>query len=164
MVYMLVEMRGPLPWDRCHDKQQIGKIKKECADDDLLHKCPPQMAEITSHLREIDYYTRPDYLRMYSVFEDIMNVNGIKHSDLFDWEIEKRPAGHGAQSTEKVNKTGKFRKRISKIITVSEDVSMQKTSKTSVASSAAVEGTQDEAEEKQTPFSTKEFEKNELGF
>uniref|UniRef100_A0A914YR93 Protein kinase domain-containing protein n=1 Tax=Panagrolaimus superbus TaxID=310955 RepID=A0A914YR93_9BILA len=168
MVYMLVEMRGPLPWDRSHDKHQIGKIKKDVTDEDLLLKCPPQMLEITAHLRELDYYIRPDYLRIYSIFEDMMNVNGIKYSDLYDWEIERRPKGYGtAGSTDKL-KGGKLRRKISKILTVSEDVSMQKTSHVGEAQvSASINdktSMQDESDEKQPPFSAEEFEKNELGF
>lgn len=50
MIFLLVEMRGALPWDHIRDKHEIGKIKNETSDEQLLHKCAPKMMRIVQHL------------------------------------------------------------------------------------------------------------------
>ncbi|VDN08131.1 unnamed protein product [Thelazia callipaeda] len=74
MVYILVEMRGPLPWDNIRGKDEIGKAKFQTLDTTLCRNSPKEMLDITSHLRTLDYYTRPDYSliydRLYSVMQN----------------------------------------------------------------------------------------------
>uniref|UniRef100_A0AC34Q664 Protein kinase domain-containing protein n=1 Tax=Panagrolaimus sp. JU765 TaxID=591449 RepID=A0AC34Q664_9BILA len=86
MVYVLVEMRTPLPWERITDKKEIGKMKETVTDRQLCLDCPVQMLDITAHLRSLNYYTRPDYLLIYKKFDEILKQGNFKLSDPYDWE------------------------------------------------------------------------------
>lgn len=65
----MAEMRSPLPWEKFRDKHEIGRVKKATSDEKLLVNSPSQMLEITAHLRELDYYKRPDYAKIYQIFD-----------------------------------------------------------------------------------------------
>uniref|UniRef100_A0A7E4ZUJ5 Protein kinase domain-containing protein n=1 Tax=Panagrellus redivivus TaxID=6233 RepID=A0A7E4ZUJ5_PANRE len=167
MVYVLAEMRGPLPWDQIRDKHEIGRIKKSTSDDKLLAKCPYQMKEIANHLRELTYFNRPDYQLIYTIFEDIMHEHKIKFSDPLDWEI----LGYGpnavppaiAMDFDKM-KPGKMRKKISRIQSVAEDPSVHKTSATTTTTTSKAGTESKDASEEGSPFNRNEFDKNEMGF
>uniref|UniRef100_A0AC34F9K3 Protein kinase domain-containing protein n=1 Tax=Panagrolaimus sp. ES5 TaxID=591445 RepID=A0AC34F9K3_9BILA len=157
MVYVLAEMRGPLPWDQLRDKHEIGKKKKATSDETLLSKCPPPMLEIAKHLRDLDYYKRPDYAKIYHILDGIMVDLGVKHADQFDWELLPN---YNQLTTEK--KPSRAARR-TKIITVSEDVSIAKTTESSGKHRKDPTVQSEESDDK-PPFNPAEFEKNELGF
>ncbi|KAI6209831.1 putative serine/threonine-protein kinase K06H7.1 [Aphelenchoides besseyi] len=52
MIYLLAEMRGPLPWDQLRDKHDIGAAKNKTTDEQLLEHSPPELLKITAHLRD----------------------------------------------------------------------------------------------------------------
>uniref|UniRef100_A0AC35FKS6 Uncharacterized protein n=1 Tax=Panagrolaimus sp. PS1159 TaxID=55785 RepID=A0AC35FKS6_9BILA len=66
------------------------------------------MLEIATHLRQLDYYTRPDYLLIYKKFDEIMKAGKFKWSDPYDWE--------------KPSATGTLTKKILRTLSVSEEV------------------------------------------
>ncbi|CAJ0577564.1 unnamed protein product, partial [Mesorhabditis spiculigera] len=44
----------------------------------LLYNCPVQLLEYAEHLRELNYYTRPNYRKLYETLADVMNDGGFK--------------------------------------------------------------------------------------
>uniref|UniRef100_A0A7E4WB58 Protein kinase domain-containing protein n=1 Tax=Panagrellus redivivus TaxID=6233 RepID=A0A7E4WB58_PANRE len=112
LIYVIVELRGALPWERLTDKKEIGKAKLATSDRRLMMNCPVQMLDIATHLRTLDYYTRPDYLLIYKKFEEVMKAGGFKHSDPFDWE---KP---GAAST--------LTRKLRRTLSISEEVPSEK--------------------------------------
>uniref|UniRef100_F1L856 Serine/threonine-protein kinase n=1 Tax=Ascaris suum TaxID=6253 RepID=F1L856_ASCSU len=89
MVYVLVEMRGPLPWNRIRKKHKVGKMKTSTPDEELFRFSPRELIDIAAHLRTLDYYKRPDYLFIYNKFASVMSKCHYRYSDPFDWEEPK---------------------------------------------------------------------------
>uniref|UniRef100_A0A914Q0E9 Protein kinase domain-containing protein n=1 Tax=Panagrolaimus davidi TaxID=227884 RepID=A0A914Q0E9_9BILA len=146
MVYVLAEMRGPLPWNQIRDKEELGKIKKATPDEKLLAKCPSKMIDITTHLRQLDYFKRPDYGKIYHILDGIMLDLEIKHSDKFDWEKQL----NDSQLTKLVKKPSSTPKSPK-----TADISVKGATDPTV---------QSEEYEDKPPFTAAEFEKNELGY
>ncbi|KAI6204948.1 putative serine/threonine-protein kinase K06H7.1 [Aphelenchoides besseyi] len=67
MVYLMAEMRGPLPWDQLRDKHEIGATKNKTTDEQLLEHSPPELLKITAHLRSLDYFKRPNYKLIFDI-------------------------------------------------------------------------------------------------
>ncbi|CAD6189755.1 unnamed protein product [Caenorhabditis auriculariae] len=109
MLYLLAELRGPLPWSSFADKKVVGEQKRLYSDDALLQNSPTEMLEIAQYLRTLTYYNRPDYLKIYNLFLSIMDKGKFKWSDPFDWELldkkkEKRSLSKALTPTRSVSK------------------------------------------------------------
>ncbi|VDO42552.1 unnamed protein product [Onchocerca flexuosa] len=78
MVYVLVEMRGPLPWDNIRGKDEIGMAKFQTLDTTLCRNSPKELLDITTHLRTLDYYTRPNYFYIYERLHNVMQKFNYK--------------------------------------------------------------------------------------
>uniref|UniRef100_A0A9J2Q1I6 Protein kinase domain-containing protein n=1 Tax=Ascaris lumbricoides TaxID=6252 RepID=A0A9J2Q1I6_ASCLU len=89
MLYVLAEMRGPLPWDRVRGKEEIGKVKEATSDMKLCRNSPKEILDIAIHLRSLNYYTRPDYLLIYNKLAAVMSKCHYRYSDPYDWEKTK---------------------------------------------------------------------------
>lgn len=91
MIYVLAEMRGPLPWDLLmfdfyvffksitsktifREEKEIGAMKAATSDKQLLSRSPLEMLPIIEHLRTLDYYKRPDYKLIFNILFQIMKV------------------------------------------------------------------------------------------
>ncbi|KAK0404972.1 hypothetical protein QR680_017733 [Steinernema hermaphroditum] len=92
MLYVLAEMRSPLPWSHLREKREVGKLKQSTSDAKVLAKCPVQMLEIVKHVRELGYYNRPDYLKIYRILNNIMATYNYKFLDPYDWDLINKPA------------------------------------------------------------------------
>ncbi|KAF8357352.1 hypothetical protein PRIPAC_92347 [Pristionchus pacificus] len=86
MLYVMVELRGKLPWSNLHDKKELAAAKRAVDDNTLFSKCPNQLRDFAAHLRILDYWTRPDYLLLYKSLTDGMTEGGYKFSDPWDWQ------------------------------------------------------------------------------
>uniref|UniRef100_A0A1I7ZED1 Protein kinase domain-containing protein n=1 Tax=Steinernema glaseri TaxID=37863 RepID=A0A1I7ZED1_9BILA len=162
MLYVLAEMRGPLPWNHLREKKEVGLAKAATSDVRLLAKCPIQMLEIPKHLRELGYYSRPDYLLIYNTLNGVMNTYGYKLMDPYDWETLP------SDSALKPISPSIF----SKIRTI-EDNSGEKTlevvspargPKGSNKNSRYPEPTGEEKEDESVKYTPEDFAKNEIGF
>ncbi|CAJ0561472.1 unnamed protein product, partial [Mesorhabditis spiculigera] len=79
------------PRSKClfSDKKEVAEVKRSTADKMLLYNCPVQLLEYAEHLRELNYYTRPNYRKLYETLADVMNDGGFK----YDWErVAVRPS------------------------------------------------------------------------
>ncbi|XP_048340093.1 tau-tubulin kinase 2 isoform X2 [Sphaerodactylus townsendi] len=87
LFYMLVEfVVGQLPWRKIKDKEQVGSIKERYDHRLMLKHLPQEFNTFLDHISVLDYFTRPDYQLLMSVFDNSMKNFGVTESDPFDWE------------------------------------------------------------------------------
>ncbi|XP_030011632.1 tau-tubulin kinase 1 isoform X2 [Sphaeramia orbicularis] len=87
LFYMLVEFAvGQLPWRKIKDKEQVGQIKERYDHRMLLKHMPSEFNVFLDHVQALDYYTKPDYQLLMSVFENSMKERIITENEPFDWE------------------------------------------------------------------------------
>uniref|UniRef100_A0A803J3S8 non-specific serine/threonine protein kinase n=1 Tax=Xenopus tropicalis TaxID=8364 RepID=A0A803J3S8_XENTR len=87
LFYMLVEFAvGQLPWRKIKDKEQVGMIKEKYDHRMLLKHMPSEFHLFLEHISTLDYFTKPDYQMIMSVFESSMKERGITENEAFDWE------------------------------------------------------------------------------
>ncbi|XP_071971750.1 tau-tubulin kinase 2 isoform X2 [Engystomops pustulosus] len=87
LFYMLVEfVVGQLPWRKIKDKEQVGSIKERYEHRLMLKHLPPEFHVFLEHISGLDYFTKPDYQLLISVFDSSMKTYGVVESDPFDWE------------------------------------------------------------------------------
>ncbi|KAI4901774.1 hypothetical protein NFI96_013653 [Prochilodus magdalenae] len=87
LFYMLVEFAvGQLPWRKIKDKEQVGQVKERYDHRMLLKHMPSEFHIFLDHVLTLDYYTKPDYQLLMSVFENSMKERIITENELYDWE------------------------------------------------------------------------------
>ncbi|XP_067311706.1 tau-tubulin kinase 1 [Pseudorasbora parva] len=87
LFYMLVEFTvGQLPWRKIKDKEQVGQIKERYEHRMLLKHMPAEFHVFYDHVLDLDYYTKPDYQLLMSVFENSMKERVITENEPYDWE------------------------------------------------------------------------------
>uniref|UniRef100_A0A4W3JZJ7 Tau tubulin kinase 2 n=1 Tax=Callorhinchus milii TaxID=7868 RepID=A0A4W3JZJ7_CALMI len=87
LFYMLVEfVVGQLPWRKIKDKEQVGLIKEKYEHRLMLKHLPSEFVLFLDHVLCLDYFTKPDYQLLMSVFDSSIKANGVVDSDPFDWE------------------------------------------------------------------------------
>ncbi|KAJ1078943.1 hypothetical protein K5549_013246 [Capra hircus] len=87
LFYMLVEfVVGQLPWRKIKDKEQVGSIKERYDHRLMLKHLPPEFSIFLEHISSLDYFTKPDYQLLTSVFDNSIKAFGVIESDPFDWE------------------------------------------------------------------------------
>ncbi|VDM42001.1 unnamed protein product [Toxocara canis] len=172
MLYVLAEMKGPLPWDKVRGDDQIGNVKRATSDSDLFHHSPEELIDanvlfqIAAHVRSLDYFSRPDYHFIYRKLAEVMSKRNYKQvfivhlfSDPFDWEKENPPHQQNIRhkSKPKSRPSTESRSTESKKATSIGDT-QQKAFRCATPRS---QGTTDSEEDL---FQEADFEKNELGF
>uniref|UniRef100_A0AAY4EUB9 Protein kinase domain-containing protein n=1 Tax=Denticeps clupeoides TaxID=299321 RepID=A0AAY4EUB9_9TELE len=87
LFYMLVEfMVGQLPWRKVKDKEQVGNMKETYDHRLMLKHLPADFSIFLDHISSLDYYTKPDYKLLMSVFENSMKNFSVLENDPYDWE------------------------------------------------------------------------------
>ncbi|XP_078262326.1 tau-tubulin kinase 2-like isoform X2 [Rhinoraja longicauda] len=87
LFYMLVEfVVGQLPWRKIKDKEQVGLIKEKYDHRLMLKHLPQEFSIFLEHVLCLDYFTKPDYQLLMSVFDSSIKAHGVVDSDPFDWE------------------------------------------------------------------------------
>lgn len=87
LFYMLVEfVVGQLPWRKIKDKEQVGLIKEKYDHRLMLKHLPQEFSVFLEHVLCLDYFTKPDYQLLMSVFDSSIKAHGVVDSDPFDWE------------------------------------------------------------------------------
>ncbi|CAI5441136.1 unnamed protein product [Caenorhabditis angaria] len=87
MIYLLAELRGPLPWATQSDKRIVGEMKRLHTDEVILQNSPTEFLEIAAHLRTLTYFHRPDYFKIYMLIMAVMEKGRFEWDDPFDWEF-----------------------------------------------------------------------------
>ncbi|XP_039509321.1 tau-tubulin kinase 2 isoform X2 [Pimephales promelas] len=87
LFYMLVEfLVGQLPWRKIKDKEQVGKLKDTYDHRLMLKHLPPDFTVFLDHISNLDYFTKPDYQLLRTVFENSMRTYNVVENDPYDWE------------------------------------------------------------------------------
>ncbi|KAA0707601.1 Tau-tubulin kinase 1 [Triplophysa tibetana] len=87
LFYMLVEFAaGQLPWRKIKDKEQVGQIKERYDHRMLLKHMPSEFNVFLEHVLALDYYTKPDYQLLMSVFDNSMKERIVTENEPYDWE------------------------------------------------------------------------------
>uniref|UniRef100_A0A671S623 non-specific serine/threonine protein kinase n=1 Tax=Sinocyclocheilus anshuiensis TaxID=1608454 RepID=A0A671S623_9TELE len=87
LFYMLVEfLVGQLPWRKIKDKEQVGKLKETYDHRLMLKHLPPEFNVFLEHISNLDYFTKPDYQLLRTVFENSMRTYNVVENDPYDWE------------------------------------------------------------------------------
>lgn len=87
LFYMLVEfMVGQLPWRKIKDKEQVGNLKETYDHRLMLKHLPSEFSIFLDHILTLDYFTKPDYQLLMSVFENAMKSHNVLENDPYDWE------------------------------------------------------------------------------
>lgn len=87
LFYMLVEfMVGQLPWRKVKDKEQVGNMKETYNHRLMLKHLPDDFSVFLDHISNLDYYTKPDYQLLMSVFDNSMKSYNVVENDPYDWE------------------------------------------------------------------------------
>ncbi|XP_052437268.1 tau-tubulin kinase 2 isoform X2 [Carassius gibelio] len=87
LFYMLVEfLVGQLPWRKIKDKEQVGKLKETYDHRLMLKHLPPEFSVFLEHISNLDYFTKPDYQLLRTVFENSMRTYNVLENDPYDWE------------------------------------------------------------------------------
>ncbi|CAM4693224.1 unnamed protein product [Leuciscus chuanchicus] len=87
LFYMLVEfMVGQLPWRKIKDKEQVGNMKETYNHRLMLKHLPDEFNIFLDHISSLDYYTKPDYQLLMSVFDNSMKSYNVVENDPYDWE------------------------------------------------------------------------------
>ncbi|GMR42676.1 hypothetical protein PMAYCL1PPCAC_12871, partial [Pristionchus mayeri] len=86
LVFVMAECRNRLPWANILMKNDVVEKKRTTPDQLLLKDCPIQLLDFAQHLRSLNYYLRPDYMKLYLLLEEIMKEGGYRMSDPWDWD------------------------------------------------------------------------------
>ncbi|KAG5857913.1 hypothetical protein ANANG_G00024440 [Anguilla anguilla] len=87
LFYMLLEfLVGQLPWRKIKDKEQVGKLKEHYDHRLMLKHMPLEFSVFLDHICSLDYFTKPDYQLLRSVFENSMKTYNVVENDAYDWE------------------------------------------------------------------------------
>ncbi|KAJ8340942.1 hypothetical protein SKAU_G00332330, partial [Synaphobranchus kaupii] len=87
LFYMLLEfLVGQLPWRKIKDKEQVGKLKEHYDHRLMLKHMPLEFTVFLDHICCLDYFTKPDYQLLRSVFENSMKTYNVVENDPYDWE------------------------------------------------------------------------------
>ncbi|XP_041828490.1 tau-tubulin kinase 2 isoform X1 [Melanotaenia boesemani] len=87
LFYMLVEfLVGQLPWRKIKDKEHVGKLKETYDHRVMLKHLPAEFGVFLEHISTLDYFTKPDYQLLMSVFDNSMKTYNVVENDPYDWE------------------------------------------------------------------------------
>ncbi|TKC45874.1 hypothetical protein EI555_009265 [Monodon monoceros] len=68
------------------NREQVGSIKERYDHRLMLKHLPPEFSIFLDHISSLDYFTKPDYQLLASVFDNSIKTFGVIESDPFDWE------------------------------------------------------------------------------
>ncbi|GMT01837.1 hypothetical protein PENTCL1PPCAC_24011, partial [Pristionchus entomophagus] len=92
LLYVMAECRNHLPWANIMMKNDVVEKKRSTSDQILLKECPIQLLDFAQHLRSLNYYLRPDYMKLYTLLDEIMKEGEYKFSDPWDWDKNEKTA------------------------------------------------------------------------
>ncbi|CEF66069.1 Asator [Strongyloides ratti] len=117
LMYLLGEFIKILPWeDYCDDKETTLKLKKTTKEETLFPGYD-NFTSITTYLKTLNYYSKPDYGNIAQVFLKYMKDNNVKYTDPYDWETKKfleKKDNFSDDDTSISNKKDKNKKDINK--------------------------------------------------
>uniref|UniRef100_A0A3Q3W582 Protein kinase domain-containing protein n=1 Tax=Mola mola TaxID=94237 RepID=A0A3Q3W582_MOLML len=69
-----------------HICEQVGNLKETYDHRLMLKHLPSELSTFLDHILTLDYFTKPDYQLLVSVFENAMKSHSVLGNDPYDWE------------------------------------------------------------------------------
>lgn len=76
-----------MPWRKFKDKDQIGEMKIQHNNSDLVSEMPLEFLQFMQYLQALKYEEKPDYSYLQNVLSTLYEKLGADDNTLFDWEI-----------------------------------------------------------------------------
>ena len=112
LFYVLIEfLKGNLPWRKIKDKDQIGELKIQCNNPDLVSDLPAEFLLFMEHLQTLRYLDKPDYNYLYNLLFDLSCRINVDDNTPFDWEL---PVNNSIISTTKLQNSNNNNNNLSK--------------------------------------------------
>lgn len=120
--YLLVEFAtGSLPWRSIHDRDKVGLAKQMyLSNSKLTEGLPPEFEQFMTYLQTLEYFSKPDYGRITSMFRSLLarivglpgDIKEIPADRVppYDWERARRLTGSTTESDDE-HEDRKGRKR-----------------------------------------------------
>ena len=78
LMYVFIAMvKGKLIWQGLKERNKIGTLKMETPISQICENCPPQVADMLTYVRNLDFSTKPDYDRMKAGFKEIIRLSRL---------------------------------------------------------------------------------------
>lgn len=91
LFYVLIEFaKGSLPWRKIKDKDQIGEMKIQYNNEELVAGLPPEFLAFMQHLQSLQYSDKPDYTLLRSLLQKMYDRTGVERAAPYDWEVPKK--------------------------------------------------------------------------
>ncbi|VDN00064.1 unnamed protein product [Thelazia callipaeda] len=95
-MYQQVELTvGYLPWKGMKDKDEVGKCKQLCRQDEYIKElfggCPREYIKIMQIIDATRYYSKPEYANITGLMNDAIRNNKVFEYP-YDWENYLKPA------------------------------------------------------------------------
>ncbi|KAK7904701.1 hypothetical protein WMY93_017308 [Mugilogobius chulae] len=68
------------------NKEHVGKLKETYDHRLMLKHLPAEFGVFLEHIANLDYFTKPDYQLLMSVFDNSMKTYNVVENDPYDWE------------------------------------------------------------------------------
>ncbi|KAM9572226.1 casein kinase I-like isoform 10-T12 [Salvelinus alpinus] len=95
-------LRGSLPWqglkaDTLKERyQKIGDTKRNTPIEVLCESFPEEMATYLSYVRRLDFFEKPDYEYLRTLFTELLERKGYTFDYTYDWDGRPIPTPVGA--------------------------------------------------------------------
>lgn len=93
LIYLL---KGKLPWQRfvfsAEEKYtKVGALKEETSIGTLCHELPEEFHQYFEYLKKLDYYEKPDYKYLRSLFYNLASAEKLNFDYNWDWLSPTKP-------------------------------------------------------------------------
>uniref|UniRef100_A0A0N4ZZ04 Protein kinase domain-containing protein n=1 Tax=Parastrongyloides trichosuri TaxID=131310 RepID=A0A0N4ZZ04_PARTI len=89
LLYCTAEFQKKLPWD-FDEIEKVKAVKKETPIETIFPDLP-ELVACHTYLNGLNYYTRPDYFKVFTYYKNEMDKIGVQYEDPYDWETSKKP-------------------------------------------------------------------------
>ena len=89
-------LRGSLPWqglkaDTLKERyQKIGDTKRSTPIEKLCESYPDEFGTYLRYVRNLDFYSEPDYEYLRNLFRDLFTRHGYEDDGVFDWTAKQQ--------------------------------------------------------------------------
>ncbi|GMR33564.1 hypothetical protein PMAYCL1PPCAC_03759, partial [Pristionchus mayeri] len=91
-LYMMIDLYCGLPWVDDDTLPQLNKKKLHMKDEDLMIRMPESTKFIPKHLRSLNVYQRPNYVKIYRALESLRRSTKTAYEDPYEWESKETAA------------------------------------------------------------------------
>uniref|UniRef100_A0A5S6R2H1 non-specific serine/threonine protein kinase n=1 Tax=Trichuris muris TaxID=70415 RepID=A0A5S6R2H1_TRIMR len=87
LLYVIIEMiKGSLPWAKMSSRNEVYRCKMENSPEKLAADMPNGIRDMVLYLDTVSFADEPNYTFMIDLFKGMMQIEGVKEDDDYDWE------------------------------------------------------------------------------